>query len=368
MVLYWSMFLYVGVFGYITQFYYQQSSKERKYESKVPLVMGVVLLAVPVFFIGMRSDYGDTYAYINSFNNMTSDFSELWAARTEIKGFGYELYVFFIKNYISSDPNVYLMITATIQACGILKIYYKYSTNFTYSLLLFFLSMAFLYMMNGIRQFMAACIVFLFSDSLFKRRTLRFLLVVLLASTIHSSVLLWIPVYFVVQGKPWNLKVILAIVSIVVVILALDSFTDILSDSLEGTNYEDYTNQFEKDDGSSIVHTLIAFIPVVLAFWKRREIEEKNNKIISIIVNCVVVEVLINLLANFTSGILIGRLPIYFKPLGFILLPWMMDNVIDEKDRRMVRNLCMIGYVLFALYYMYSMNIYYLSVPLGLDL
>lgn len=368
MLLYCSMFLYIGVFGYITQFYYQQSSKQRKYESKVPLIMGIVLLALPVFFIGMRTNFGDTYAYISHFKELTTDFSELWAAREETKGFGYELYLFFIKKYISTDPNVYLMITATIQACGILKIYYKYSTNFTYSLLLFFLSMAFLYMMNGMRQFMAACIIFLFSDYLFNKKTVRFLLVVLLAYTVHVSAIIWIPIYFVVQGKPWNLKVMCAIIAIVVAILALDSFTDLLSDSLEGTDYDGYTNQFSQDDGSSLAHTLVALVPVALAFWKRKEIEEKNNQTAFILVNCAVVEVLINVMANFTSGILIGRLPIFFKPFGFILLPWMFDNVIDEKDRRMIRTVCMIGYILFAVYYMYSTGITYYSKPLGLDL
>lgn len=368
MLVYCSMFLYIGIFGYITQFYYQQSSKPRKYDSKVPLTMAIILLALPVYFIGMRSGFGDTYAYISHFQNLTTDFSEIWAAREETKGFGYELYLFFIKRFISTDVNVYLMITASIQACGILKIYYKYSTNFTYSLMLFFLSMAFLYMMNGMRQFMAACIVFLFSDFLFNKKTIKFILVVLLATTVHSSAIIWIPIYFVVQGKPWNLKVLIAIIAIVVVIFALDNFTDLLSESLEGTDYDGYTDQFAKDDGSSMSHTLIALIPVALAFWKRKEIEEKDNKTAFILVNCAVIEVLINVVANFTSGILIGRLPIYFKPLGFILLPWMFDNVMDEKDRRMMRTLCMLGYILFALYYMYTTGITYYSSPLGLNL
>lgn len=366
MLFYFLIFLYVGTLGYLVQLYYKQNDIKTKYNSKIPLFAAVLMFALPVFLIGMRTGFGDTYAYINGFNDLTTDFSELWSLREETKGFGFKVYQFAIKKFISDDPNVYLMITATFHACGILRLYYKYSTNFTYSMLLFFFSMAFLYMMNGMRQFFAACLIFLFSDFLFEKKTVKFMLVVLVAITIHSSAIVWIPIYFIVQGKPWNAKVLMSIVAIAVAIFALDNFTDLLSDSLEGTNYEGYTNQFAKDDGSSIMHTLIAAVPAGLALWKRKEIEEKNDKVAFILVNCVVVEVLINLMANFTSGILVGRLPIYFKPLGFVLLPWIFDNVISDKDKRMVQTLCMLGYLMYAVYYMRATGISYSSSVLGI--
>lgn len=360
------MFIYVGTLGYLVQLYCKQNGIKTKYNSKIPFLVGILMLALPVFFIGMRSGVGDTHAYISNFSSITTDFSELWSQRKEIKGFGFDVYQFVIKKFISDDPNVFLMITAIIQAFGILKLYYKYSTNFTYSLLLFFFSMAFLYMMNGLRQFFAACLIFLFSDFLFEKKTIKFIIVALVAISIHSSAFIWIPIYFIVQGKPWNAKVLVSIIVVAIAIFALDNFTDLLSDSLEGTNYEGYTNQFDKDDGSSIVHTVIAIIPMGFALWKRKEIEEKNDKVAFILVNCSVVEVLINVMANLTSGILIGRLPIYFKPFGFILLPWIFENVLDEKDKRMIQPLCLVGYLLFAFYYMNSTGITYQSKILGI--
>ncbi len=367
MIVYWIMFSYVAVFGYVVQTYFKKNNIKTKYDSKISLLAAILVFALPVFFIGMRSGFADTYAYIREFNALTTDFSELWAGREDVKGIGFDIYMFVIKKFISTDFNVFLMITAVIQGTAVMKIYYKYSTNFTYSTLLFFFSMSFTNMMNGMRQFLAASLIFLFSEFLFEKKTILFFAVVALACTIHISAVIWFPIYFVVQGKPWNIKVMLSMLAIVIAILAIDKFTGLLSESLEGTNYEGYTDQFKEDDGANIVHTLIAAVPVILALWKRKEIEAIGNKNIYVLINCSIIEVLLNLLAKFTSGILIGRLPSFLTPFAFVILPWMFENTMQKKDMRLIRALCLILYLLFAVYYMNTMGMYYVSSALGIN-
>ena len=71
------MFAYVGVFGYLIQ-YYHNNGKNPKYDSKISLFGAVLVFALPVFFIGMRTDFGDTHAYITDYNELSLDFSQIW--------------------------------------------------------------------------------------------------------------------------------------------------------------------------------------------------------------------------------------------------------------------------------------------------
>ena len=60
--------------------------------------------------------------------------------------------------------------------------------------------------MNGMRQCLAAAILFIFNDLIVKGKFKLYLGVVLIVSTIHASALIMIPVYFIVRQDAWSKK------------------------------------------------------------------------------------------------------------------------------------------------------------------
>ena len=62
------------------------------------------------------------------------------------------------------------------------------------------------------------------------------------------------------------------------------------------------------------------------------------------------------LVSMVTSGIFIGRLPIYCSLYGYILLPWEIEHLIKPRSRGMVY-IGMIG--AYLLFYYYQMHITY---------
>ena len=52
----------------------------------------------------------------------------------------------------------------------------------------------------------------------------------------------------------------------------------------------------------------------------------------------------------FTSGIFIGRLPIYFSLYNYILLPWEIENLFTERSKKLVY----IGLIGFYLLFYYA--------------
>ena len=372
MVVYYTMFLYIFVIGVLGNSYVKKNKIKSKYDNGTNMFFAVLLLILPVVLIGLRTNYIDTKGYIAGFEQLPLEWSSVTDSFEDSKGPGWLVYQWIIKFFITKNPNIFLLITAAIQAGALLKFYYKYSSDYRYSMLLFFLSMSVASsMMNGIRQYTAVSLILYFADYIFDKKYLKFLVVVLIAYSIHNSAVVWAVAIFIVQGKPWNKKVLICIALAVVAIMFLDQFTSFLDEGLADTNYAGYTQQFSEDDGSNPVHTLIYSVPIVIAFWKRKQIAALNNRTIDILINISILAFALSLVANFTSGILIGRMPIYFSVFSYALFPLMFDNVFNEKDRRMLKTLCGFGYLCYAIYYMYNawgnMGMPYISDVLGIN-
>lgn len=371
MVIYVSMFVYVFLIGYFGKTYVIKQGCGDRYFSQINIAFAILIFVLPVFFIGLRTNYIDTKAYINGFLVLDTDWNSIVDNIRESKSSGFLMYEWVIKRFISTNPSVFLMITAVIQAVALIKLYYKYSPDYSYSVLLFFLSCSFVNMMNGIRQFLAVSLIIFFSNYIFNKNYVKFAIVVIVAITIHFSAIVWIPVFFLVQGKPWNKKTVVFAVGIVLAVVFVDRFTNILSMMIEDTSYAGYTEQFSSDGGSNIAHTAIAFVPVFIAWIGRKPLEQKADKCIKIMVNISLVGALMSLLANFTSGILMGRLPIYFTVYNFALLPWLFDNVFERRSAKLMRVLCLCGYIAYAIYYMYNAwgaaGMPYISDVLGIN-
>ena len=255
MIIYISMFVYIFIVGWIGKASVGGKAISAKYNSRMTLPYAFLILAMPVFFIGMRTNYVDTKGYIAGFEAFPT---EWWGVQIQLansKGTGWIIYQWIIKKLFTKSGNTFIFITALIQGYAILKFYYKYSRDYSYSILLFFLSCSFVNMMNGIRQFMAVSLILFFSDYIFEKKYLKFLIVVLIASRIHPSAIVWIPAMFIIQGEAWNWKTIAFSLAMVMAVIFVDTFTNLLEDSLAETAYAGYTDQFAQDDGSNIMHT-----------------------------------------------------------------------------------------------------------------
>ena len=99
---------------------------------------------------------------------------------------------------------------------------------------------------------------------------------------------------------------------------------------MQGTDYEGYTVQFAKNNGSNPIRTVIYAVPPMLAYLRRDEIREKGSALINLCINMSMIAVEISLLANFTSGILVGAMPIYFSIFNIILLPWLLNDIYKD--------------------------------------
>lgn len=341
MIIYYSMILWVGLMSLLTA-----GIERDRYFKKVPMIMAVLTFAYLIFWIGMRQSYIDTAAYIRTFRAVDASLSQipdLWMEESKSPGFD-TLQVLF-KHFISTDPQAWLMAIAVVSGVPVMLTFRKHSENFFFSVFLFLATTSFTWMMNGIRQFLVVAILFGCSDWIEENKWLRFTMLVLLLSTIHYTALIMIPVFWIVRGRPWGKRIFLFIGVILLCSLFVDSFIQVIENVLENTPYSGITDQFASDDGVNPLRVAVHCVPVAVAFFGRKRLEELDNPYVNLCVNMSIISAGLYFIGMFTSGILVGRLPIYCSLYNLMLLPYLFNHCFSPRDRKYMYLFCALGYV-----------------------
>ena len=361
MIIYWSMILWVPLIYFVYSMGHKEEVMLTDYniqqgiQKKIPLAYAIVVFGYFIFWIGMRKYVADTSTYIGMFQSVPSDFSTAWnQINWEGKNPGFDIFNIIFKCFISQDYQWWLMTIAIISGVCIMVVLRKHSCDFFFSSFLFMTLLTFTWMMNGMRQFICVAVLFLCCDWIKDGKFIRFLIAVLLMSTFHMTALLMIPIYFVARSKPWDKKIGLFIVGIILICIFAEPFFSGVDSALGGTAYEGATSQFEEDDGVNPLKFLFIAIPAVIAFWKRDVLRQyyEKNALLPICINMSLIASALYFVGIFTSGILIGRLPIYAEVYDLILIPYLLNVCFSKTERSIIKPV----YVLFLILFFYLLS------------
>lgn len=317
-------------------------------------VWAFVIFLPLIIWSGYRGSIGDTGSYINMFNGLPENFSAIPEYMTNItKDEGFYFLSAVMKGLIGNHVYCYLIIIAAIQALLLIHIYRKYSIRYVVTFFLFIASTDYIsWMFNGIRQFTAVTITFACFELILKKKYVLAIIIIYLASLIHGSALLVIPFIFIAQGKTWNKKTILFIISIIVAVLFIDRFTNIMDMMLAETQYKNVVSDWSEweDDGTNILRVIVYSLPAILSLIGKKYIEEADDPVINLCTNMSIAAMGFYIVSMYTSGIFIGRIPIYFSLYSYILLPWEIENMFTKNSAKLVYLAMIGGYLGFYLY------------------
>ncbi len=319
----------------------------------------LVFLAM-ILLAGFRDRwYADTTAYVSMFEKWPDKLSDIsLTGKERYPGFIY--FTVFIKQFISTDFRVWLVIIATVSILCVALTYRKYTAEIVLCAFLFFSSTDFFsFPMNGMRQFLVVAIMFSLTPLLFKKKISCYLIFIgvgVLLYYFHVSVLIALPIYFVALGKPMNKKTIAIMLLIVLAVVFLGQFTNLMTDTMEDINYGSSVSEItsEEDDGTNILRVLFYSIPALIAIFFRKKIPEDAPQIINFSINMSLVGMAFYFLSFFTSGIFLGRIPIYFTLYNYILIPWEVNTFFDRKNVKSIYLLIIVIYLIFFLYQNYT--------------
>lgn len=321
-------------------------------------ISAFIVILPYIIWSGFRSDnFGDTYAYRKAFfkapqlsgiSNYLNEFD---------KDKGFRILTVLIKNVIGNSDVMYFLILAAFQLLIIYYICRKYSCDYWFSIFIFVASTDYLsWMHNGIRQFTAVVVTLYAVIQMMEKRRILAVFLVLLAATFHGSAIIMLPVIFVIQGKAFNKKTLFCAVLCIIALFYIDRFTSLLETLLADTQYSDTISTMRTldDDGTNPVRVLVYAIPTLMAVVGKRFVDAENDPIINIGINSAIIGIGIGIISTITSGILIGRLPVYFYLISnMIVLPWEIENLFEERSARLVKGIAIVFYILFFYYQMH---------------
>ena len=320
--------------------------------------MWAVVTFLPlIIWCGYRENIGDTWAYKKSFSEMPvslGGMASYMATVKKDKGFYFVSAV--IKCIVGNHVNIYFIVLAAIQAGVLIYVYRKYSSRYLVSFFLFIASTDYIsWLFNGIRQFLAVTITFIGIKFILDKKYAKAIILILIASLMHQSALLVIPFIFIVQGKAWNKKTLLFMVAVIAIVAGIGQFTNVLDSMLAETQYKNVVSDWQSwnDDGTNALRVLVYAVPSVLSLIGLKFIRSEDDKVINLCTNMSIVSVGFYIVSMFTSGIFIGRLPIYFSLYSYILLPWEIDHMFTKRSARLIYVAMVVGYLGF---YLYSVN------------
>lgn len=319
-----------------------------------------ILMVIPyIVWAGYRNDsFGDTLIYRQTFRETTADLSQIFSFfSNDTKDPGFSAFTVLFKAIFGNQDKLFFLLIAAFQMLCLALTLRKYTADYWVCLFLFVASTDYMsWAHNGMRQFIAITAIFAGFELMLKKKYIPMIILILLVSTIHGSALLMLPIIFVIQGRAWNRKTILVLIITAIGIIYIDRFTPILNKLLQNTQYDDMmTNEiWTNDNGTNIIRVLVYSVPALLSLVGLRYVRTADDPVINLSVNCSIVTMALYAVAAVSSGIYIGRLPMYTTLQGYIALPWLIDHMFTRESAKLVR-ISMI--VLFVAFFYYQMHI-----------
>ncbi len=306
-----------------------------------PSVFLVFLVTASLILVsGLRNNIGDTFFYMHGYS--VNDFS---LQNISLAGdFGFTMLQALL-HQISSDPQILIFVTALITNALIMTVLFKYCRMIELAVFFYITSGLYIVSMNGIRQFLAASILFAATKFVLNGDWKKYIAVVLFASMFHKSALILLPIYFVVRREAWTKMTMLLIACAILIAVGFSSFSSVLFAVIENSHYGVYQNFNE--GGANILRVLVNAVPIVIAFLGRHKLRELWPQS-DYIVNFALLSNVFLVIA--TQNWIFARFNIYFGLYNIILISWIVKLFVESN-----RSLIYYGMIIcYAIYFYYE--------------
>lgn len=305
-----------------------------------------IVAAILIFVAGCRWGVGeDFWAYRHSFDRRADEWwDKLWV--WEEPGLGF---IGAVSRFIYNDPKT-LIFNASLVTVGLyVKSIYKnsFSANcFTFAIVLYILTGCWHNSFNGIRQYLAAAVLFAGSSYAMEGKVLKWIIVVLFASLFHRTAIIMLPVFLISKGRLNKKKVVLIAIGSITLALFGDMIFSIMGE-LKGQ--EQQTTEYAQTE-VNIFRVLAAAAPIALATQMKREFWDDPFN--SFTVGMVILNA--GLMFATMNSAYLARVGIYTEMYTCIAIPRMIRSM--KKRNRIAWTIIVLGAYLYFCYHEISVR------------
>jgi len=244
---------------------------------------------------------------------------------------------------ISQDGATFIFVTAALTIALFGFTIAKNTDNYFFCMMLYVFT-CWTGCFNGVRQFLAAAILFAGHKLIFERKFIKFCIVVFIASSFHVTALIMLPMYFLITQVLDLKKIVFIMVSGIAMIFSYDFLFELLGIMKDSETGGSSTNYAQTDIHP--LRVLIAFSPVIvyffLLFQKKHFTGRENFYIGFIFVRAAVT-------FGTSNSAYLNRASIYFTPFIPIAL-CLLVNKFPKNQQFILKAIILILYLIVWIY------------------
>lgn len=321
-----------------------------------------ILLALFVFFVGLRGSHNDTAAYLIVFKNLDTSL-ELFSERKWNLAFnpGFQISNYLIKILISDNPHVMLFLYALVTLTFYFIFYRKWSQSLWVTVYLFIVAGMLLFTMAALKQVLAMSIGLYGITCFLTNKHRWFVFCVLLASSIHVYVLFYL-LAPLLSDRLWSRKVILIILGAVSSGVFVEFFLQLAYGvtGIFGAEYEKYDEV--SGEGLNILRFFVYCCAPVLTWIYREKINGSRKRAVILFANFTLIGWCFMFIGLFVGANMLARMAMYFDPFMHLALTSLLVFYIPDWNRRYILPGFLLGYLLYFSFDLYSRGFVYRSI------
>lgn len=287
-------------------------------------VLCIAIFLILFFFSAIRYGIGNDYLqYVKTFHEISvggyvvTETGFNWIVKAIYFLCGYEAYelIFALFSFFTILLFIYT--------------FWKYSIDFKSTFFLFMMLGMYFQTYNTVRYYFALAVVLLAMQYVNDRKYISFVLMILAASLIHKSVLIVIPLFFLAK-MTWKKWMVIVCCLLSAVCLLLHRYVLQLALVL----YPSYRNTIYLDGGTSIISIIRCILVMVLVMIYYKTIVIENERILfyaKLNAMAIIVYVFFSFLPVIT------RIGYYLTIAHVMLVPEILMNISNQKERRIVK-------------------------------
>ncbi len=237
-----------------------------------------------------------------------------------------------IISLFTSNVQVFVAVIAILHIIPVSYIIGKYSKNVVLSYFVFAGLGFYIHYFSGIRQMLAVSVILLAFDQLYQKRMIWFVLIVLLASTIHRSSLFFIIIWPLSRIRLSFLTSLLTIIVLIVLMPLYDSLVSVLISLFFGEGYKNY---IDNNAGGALTMFVVYALFLLSSF-----VRKTNDPLLQLLQVLVLVGVASQSLGVLSGGA-ITRIGFYFNIFLIFLLPEVLLSV-EVSSRKIISSIAVI--------------------------
>lgn len=317
----------------------------------------IFLYSFPLIFVSaFREGFIDTYDYRHMYEAIGTNLQNVFSNIVPDVEKGY-LFFTYLLNLISKDSQILLIVTSIVITVCFVKFMRMEAYDVSFSLLIY-LCQFWMSTMNGIRQILVAGLTCLLwgkwsSEPYSREKNISFIILLLVLSTFHKSILICIPVFMLARGNLFNKGILVCVLGALTMLVVPSVYNFVFGVLLGTTEYSDYIAESASMGGMRFIISCVPFLLICIYYWKiYNKGETKNHRFIWMM-NISIFNFCCSMLA--LKMVYFARIGLYLDVFNFILIPYLIEQCFNKRSASFIKLFAIITYIM---YFYFQMQAY----------